>query len=343
MRIKSTSILFLFLILTLLLGACGSQETPAPTPTLEPTPTVVPTATQSIPLVILVVPADMDPALSNSYQAVVYELAQAAGYRFQVRNSLTAADLEPSLKVVVALPPDPGIVALAAAAPQTLFLAVNIPGVTAVGNISVVTTQARPDMVGFLFGYISAMVTSEDDSRIGMIVPQGDQGAQVAFAAFKNGMIYFCGLCPKAYYYFDIYGNSLDYPQYLEIAADEKIENYPAYANLMRDKKVAMAYVYPPLATPELMNALGSLGIITITDTTPNPRPIYFTASLPANLPEGIKLAWADLLAGRGGVTYQSPFALADIDPNILSEGRQQLAQQILAELLAGRISPLAP
>lgn len=343
MRIKPTPILILFLILTLLLSSCGSQETPAPTPTIPTPPTIEPTATQSVPLAILVVPVDMDPALSNAYQSAVYELAQAAGYRFQVRNSLTPADPEPSLKIVVVVPPDPGIVTLAAAAPQTQFLAVNIPGVTAAGNISVVTSQARPDMVGFLFGYISAMITAEDDSRIGMVIPQGDQGAQMAFAAFRNGMTYYCGLCPKAYYYFDIYGNALDYPQVVEIAATEKLENYPAYANIVREKKVAMAYVYPPVATPELLNALGSLGIITISDTTPNPRPIYFAASLPANLPEAIKLAWADLLAGRGGITYQSPFALADIDPNILTPGRQQVAEQLLVELLAGRIAPLSP
>jgi hypothetical protein len=338
-RIKLTFILIPLLLLSLLLGSCGPKETPVPTETPTLIPTITPTATASVPLVILVVPADMDPAQSNLYQTTVYELAQAAGYRFQVRNTLTAADLEPSLKIVVVLPPDPGIVALAAAAPQAQFLAVNIPGVTPGGNVSVIGSQNRPDLVGFLFGYISAMITTEYDYRIGMILPQGDPAAQIAFAAFKNGMIYYCGSCPKTLYYFDIYGNSLEYPQVVEIPADEKKELYPAYGNLLTDKKVAMVYVYPTIATNELLAAIGTNGIISIGDVTPNPRPVYWTASLQPDVTKAIQAAWPDLLAGRGGLTFNPPFALTDVDPNILTPGKQQLAEQVLADLLAGRIN----
>lgn len=339
MRIKPTLLLFPLLILLLLLNSCGPKETPTPTATPTLTPTITPTATATVPLAVLVVPADMDQTQSNLYQTTVYNLAQAAGYRFQVRNTLTAADLEPSLKIVVAFAPDPGILALAAAAPQTQFLAVNIPGVIPSGNISLVGNQSRPDLVGFLFGYISAMITSEDDYRIGMITPQGDPSAQVAFAAFKNGMTYYCGLCPKNYYYFDIYGNALDYPQLVEIPADEKKEVYTAYANILNEKKVLMAYVFPSIATPELLSYLGSLGIITIGDSTPNPPPIYWTASLQPDITVAIQTAWADLLAGRGGLIINPPFALANTDPNILTPGKLQLVEQVLADLLAGRIS----
>ena len=343
MRIKPTIpplITFIpLLLLALLLGSCGPKETPTPTATPTIVPTVTPTATPTVPLAILVIPADMDPAQSNLYQTTVYDLAQAAGYRFQVRNTLSAADLEPALKVVVALPPDPGVMALAAAAPQAQFLAVNIPGVTPGGNISVVASQSRPDLAGFLFGYISAMITTEYDYRIGMILPQGDPAAQIAFAAFKNGMTYYCGLCPKTLYYFDIYGNALEYPQSVEIPADEKLELYPAYANLLGDKKVAMVYVYPSIATPELVSAIGNLGIISIGDVTPNPRPVYWTASLQPDIAKAIQTAWPDLLAGRGGLTITPPFVLADVDPNILTPGKQQLAEQVLADLLAGRIN----
>ena len=339
MRNKLTLIFIPLLLLSLLLGSCGTKETPVPTETPTLIPTITPTATASVPLVVLVVPADLDPTQSNLYQTAVYELAQAAGYRFQVRNTLTAADLEPSLKIVVVLPPDPGIVALAAAAPQAQFLAVNVPGVVPAGNVSVIGSQSRPDLVGFLFGYISAMITTEYDYRIGMMIPQGDPNAQVAFAAFRNGMIYYCGSCPKTLYYFDIYGNSLEYPQVVEIPADEKKELYPAYGNLLTDKKVAMVYVYPTIATNELLTTIGTNGVISIGDVTPNPRPVYWTASLQPDVAKAIQAAWPDLLAGRGGLTFNPPFALTDVDPNILTPGKQQLAEQVLADLLAGRIN----
>ncbi len=339
MRNNTNLLLVPLLLLSLLLGSCGPKAAPTPDAPPTPIPTVTPIATEAVPLAILVVPADMDPAQSNLYQAAVYELAQAAGYRFQVRNTLTAADLEPSLKIAVVLPPDPGLAALAAAAPQAQFLAVNVPGVAPGGNVSVIGSQNRPDLVGFLFGYISAMVAAEYDYRIGMIAPQGDPNAQAAFAAFRNGMIYFCGTCPKAYYYFDIYGNALEYPQLVEIPADEKLEHYPAYAQILKDKKVAMAYVFPSIVTTDLLTAIGVEGIITIGDVTPDPRPLYWTASLQPDAVKAIQAAWPDLLAGRGGQTFTPPFALTDVDPNILTPGKLQMVEQVLADLLAGRIN----
>ncbi len=338
--------LFLLLIVALALVSCGPTSTPVPTDTPSPVPTITPTATPTVPLVILVVPKDMDQAASNLYQSTVYNLAQAAGYRFQVRNTLSAADLEPSLKIVIVLPPDPGIVALAAAAPQTMFLAVDITGITATGNVSVVSTQARPDMVGFLFGYISAMLTPDWGYSIGMIIPQGDPNAQLAFAAFKNGMTYYCGLCPKTnpYAYMDEYGQLINYPQYIEIPSDEKPALYTAYADVLhRSKKVSMIYVYPTVATPDLLGYIGSLGLLSISDTTPDPRPVYYVASLHPDGAKAIQTAWADLLAGHAGVTYQAPLSLVDVDQTILTPGKQQQAQQVLDDLMAGRIAPITP
>jgi len=151
-------------------------------------------------------------------------------------------------------------------------------------------------------------------------------------------MEYFCGSCPQQFYYQNIYGDLL-YPQSVEIPADEKLELYPAYGNLLAEKKVAMVYVYPTIATNELLATIGTNGIPSIGDVTPDPRPLYWTASLQPDVAKAIQAAWPDLLAGRGGLTFNPPFALTDIDPNLLTPGKQQLAEQVLADLLAGRIN----
>ncbi len=331
------------LLIALLIGGCGPTPTPAPTEPPTPTSPPLPTATPEIPLAILVLPADMDAEQSQRYQSTVYELAQAAGYRFQVRNVFTTADLEPALKIVIVLPPDPGIAALAAAAPQTQFLAVNLPDVAPTSNLSVIGQPNRPEIVGFFLGYLSAMITSEYDYRIGMIALQGDPQAQIAFAAFRNGMVYYCGTCPKAYYYFDIYGNALDYPQLVEIPADEDLKLYPAYGRILKQKKVAMAYAHSSVATPDLLTTLGVEGIISTGETPPEPLPLYWAASLKPDFPAAIRLAWPDLLAGRGGQSISPPLKLTDVDPTLLPPGKQALAEQVLADLLAGRIAPLTP
>ena len=179
MRLKP----ILLIVLSLLLGACGTKATATPSvpPTDTPTPAPTLTPTPSNALAILVLPADMDKENSDLYQKTVYDLAEASGYRFQLRNSLSPAEVaDPTLKVVIALPPDPGIAALAAAAPQAQFLAINIPDLTAGGNLSVLSNKNDSDNAAFLAGYTAAMLTP--DYRIGMIIPKDNPEARRALS-----------------------------------------------------------------------------------------------------------------------------------------------------------------
>ncbi len=335
---RTLSLSFLGLMLVAILAACGGSTpdvTPTPIPTDTPVPTPTFTATPSTPLAILVLPADMDQAMSDLYQATVYDLAQQAGLRFQVRNTLSELDLEPALRVVVTLPPDPGpgLAALAAAAPQTQFLAINIPDLSAGGNISVLANTVQTDVVAFMAGYIGAMIT--DDYRIGMIYPDGNAEALSALDAYTNGRAYFCGIC-RPYYYLPY-----DFPQSIPIPAEEPPENYGGYAvYLIQQREVDFIYVYPDIATPELLAYIGSSGAVQVGSAPQSGLPLYWTASLSSDTIGAIQAAWPNLIAGQGGQAVQSPLRLADVDPNLLGPGKQAQAQQVLAELLVGRIAP---
>ena len=161
---------------------------PSDTPLVPPT--LTPTA--ATPLAILVLPADLDPETSNLYQTTVYELTQTSGLRFQVRNTLSAADLgEPGLNVVISLPPDPGIAALAAAAPQVQFLAINIPEVAAGSNISVLGSNSQTDVAAFLAGYTAALITDARSLRLESI---GDDPRSVGFPPHHPPMRGFLGV-----------------------------------------------------------------------------------------------------------------------------------------------------
>lgn len=332
MRIKFA--LFIMLV-ALLLNACGQKATEVPTviPTDTPIPLPTFTPTPSTPLAILVLPADMDPPASSLYQASVYNLAQQSGFRFQVRNSLIPSDLaDPTLKVVIALPPDPGVAALAPSAPQAQFLAVNIPNIAPGGNVSVLSPNAQVEIPAFLAGYTAAMLI--DDYRIGMIVPKDNPDAQRALKAFQDGMVYYCGLC-RPFYFLD-----WTFPVSIEIPADENEASYGAYANYLVDHKVEAIYVYPDLAKPDLLTYIGTIGALQIGITTPNSMPAGWVMTIQPDVIKAIELAWSNLAAGQGGVTVQSPLGLTDIDPALLSTGKQRLVKQVLEDLLAGRIVP---
>lgn len=335
---RTLTFTLLSLILIAILVACG-QSAPDATPTPIPTDTLIPTATftatPSTPLAILVMPSDLDPAIYDLYQTTVYDLAQQAGFRFQVRNTLTELDLEPGLRVVIALPPDPGpgIATLAAAAPQAQFLAINIPDVTAGGNISVLANNVQTDIVAFMAGYVGAMIT--DDYRIGMIYPDGNADALNALDAFTNGKTYYCGTCRPFYFL------PYDFPQSIPIPDTEPPENYGGYAvYLIQQREVDFIFVYPEIATTELLDYIGSAGAVQVGRSPEGGIPLYWAASLSPDVIGAIQAAWPNLVAGQGGQAVQSPLGLKDVDPDLLSPAKQAQAEQVLSDLLAGRISP---
>ncbi len=336
--------ILLVLMIATLLSACGSGTaaagTPSPAPTSTSTPRPVQSPTPVIPLAILIVPANMDQATSNLYQKTVYDLTQQSGMHFQVLNALTPKDLPPGVKVVMALPPDPGIAALAAAAPHAQFLAVDIPNITAGGNISVLAANTSVDIPAFLAGYTAAMITN--DYQIGMILPQGNSDAQKAMTAFKNGMIFYCGLCRPFLYPNFCITNVLTYcyPQFVQIPPSEDPSRYGGYANsLINTYSVNTIYVYPDLAVKSLMDYLGTTGVDLIGLSTPKPAPGGWVMTIRSDEIKAIQNAWPDLVAGKGGESVPSPLGIWDINPTNLSPGRQRLVQQTLDDLTAGRIS----
>lgn len=329
--------LTLLVVVGVVLGACGTNE---PVPTSTPVPTDTPVSPPTLtpipitPLAILVLPASLDPEISNLYQKTVYDLTQASGLRFQVRNSLSPADVsEPGLQVVIALPPDPGIAALAASAPNVQFLAINIPGIVVGGNVSALGGNSQTEIASFLAGYTAALLT--DDYRIGMLLPRDNNDAIRAFNAFANGRKYYCGLCRPFYYL------PWDFPQYLDISADEDKDNYDAYADiLILQYKVGTIYIHPDIYTADLVNYIGTTGVYMIGTISPEERPAGWVMTIQPDVIKAIQNAWPQLVAGQGGITVQSPLGLSDMDPTILSPGKQRLVQQTLNDLQAGFIAP---
>jgi hypothetical protein len=310
---------------------------PTNTPIIPPTLTATPT----IPLAVLVLPADLDPETSNLYQTTVYDLTQASGYRFQVRNAISEADLaEPGLKIVIALPPDPGIASLAVAAPQVQFLSINIPGIVAGGNISALGGESQTDIAAFLAGYTSALLT--DDYRIGMIMPKGSAGAQQAATTFRNGMIYHCGLCRPIFFPSFCLVENLQscYPQYVEIPTEEDPARYGPYADyLILQREVDTIFVHPDVANTDLLTYIGTTGALLIGTSTPQEQPGGWVMTIQPDVIKAIQSAWPQLVAGQGGVTVQSPLGLSDIDSSLLTPGKELDVREVLEKLQKGLIN----
>lgn len=336
-------ILFVFLS-ALLLGACNGAfpgirpsatpektETPFPTLTAPPPPTTTPLP----PLAILLAPSGSSQELVNELQPLLTDLAAQAGLRFQVRPSLSQDELKSGVKIVVALPPDPGLKDLSLAAPETQFMAVNIPGLEPSQNLSLVGAQGdQVDQMGFLAGYIAAEITQ--DWRVGVITEGNTEVGNKARLGFTNGVFYFCGLCRPVYPPFPQQG----YPLFYELTEGAGPADYQAALTFFNAWQVGTVYVYPGVATDQLYAALAQAGI-NIIGASPAPPNLkdHWVASIGAEGPaETVRSLWPDLLDGKGGANQDLKLVIQDVNPELLSPGRQHLAENMLSDLLAGYI-----
>ncbi len=329
-------ILPLILLASCALPGSSTRVTEVPTSTANPTASPSPT---SIPLVILVVPADMPQAESDQYQTLVYNLAQTNGMRFQVRNVLSSADLTSegsALKVVVALPPDPGFAALTVAAPGVQFLAIGIPGLAEAPNLSSIGGTGLPvDQQAFLAGYIAGMVAPE--WRVGILSQKDTPSGDEAVLAFSNGYHFYCGDCFNPNFTMGFHHG--EYPIIVRIPTDAPASDYTGYANLLIQNSVRVAYLFPDIATPDIISYMAQNGVNLISQTLPREdiRPNW-VASIQPDLTSALQRIFPDLVAGKGDQVAPTPLSLTDVNPDLLSDAKLRLVQDILTGLQNGTI-----
>ncbi len=340
MQRKPAYIALSLLLVFTFLSSCALPGRQSATPvatTLPPTAEASPTT--AAPLVILVLPADMDRTESDRYQTLVYDLAQANGLRFQVRNSLTPEEVAfegVALQVVIILPPDPGLAALTAAAPGVQFLAVGIPDLAPAANLTTVGATGIPvDQQAFLAGYIAGMVAPE--YRTGILYQKDTPGGTAAHTAFENGYHYYCGDCFNPNFSAP-FAHGM-YPIPVGIPTDAPERDYNGHADLLIHNLVKVAYVYPPVATLGVLTYMAQNNVLLISQDLPSEdvRPMW-VASIQPDLISALQNIFPELLAGRGGQIVPTPLLLADVNPDILTDAKLRLVKEVLDGLQNGTI-----
>ncbi|MCI0520393.1 MAG: hypothetical protein L0Z70_09080, partial [Chloroflexi bacterium] len=281
---------------------------------------------------VLLAPAG-DPA-SAAMQELLGGLAAEAGLRLLTLPTITAAELA-DVQVVVALPPDPGLAQLAAAAPQTQFLAVGIAGVQPAGNVSVIAASpGGADQIAFLAGFTAASIS--EDWHTGVLYASGDEASKAAGQAFARGTRYFCGLCLPVHPPYPDYG----YPIALELSPTATPAEWQPLLTFLASWQVETLFVDPALTQEALLADLAESSFNLI--LTVPPQPAWrgnWVATLGASDPLlVIPEVWAKLLQGEGGQQVSLPPGFAAVNPDLLSPGRQRLAEELLADLLAGLV-----
>jgi hypothetical protein len=332
--------LLAFFIVSALLAGCRGAPAEQPTPeapTIAPAtaiPTEAPTAAPLPGVILLVAGAETDAGLLNAAQTRLNELAQSAGLSLETRPDLQPGDLKPEWKVVVFLTPPANLQDLLNAAPQTQFVVASESDLGPAGNLSVV--RLRPENQAFMAGYASVVIAN--DWRAAGLLPLDEPLGTLKSTAFVKGGQYFCGLCNS--YYSPI----VRFPIFSQLPKGSAPEQWLAAADELNQSYIFLYYISPEAASVDLMYTLATRGVFLVGGQTPpdEVRSLY-AATIRYNLADALSSLWPAVNSGQGGQNVEAGLELADINPDILTPGKQMLIEQTLADLQAGLVYPLDP
>ena len=335
----------IFLVFILLSVAAITTSCAKQTPTLEiplitetlPTEVILETEapTKVIPArVILVAPQGTDLQLLTGVQELLSSLSRDAGLVFVTQEMLTNEPWREPVSIVIVMDGVPNLTELVNAHPDVQFLSLQDPGSLQAPNLSTISRSTEDlQKQAFIAGYLAAVVTP--DYRVGVLAT-GENLGQIASDSFFIGAQYFCGLCNSRF------GPIEYYPKLAIVSDPASAQSWQAAADLLLSRAVTTVYIQSEVINPDLVNYLFENNVKVISPV----RMSEFTANenwlVTINfdpLP-GIQMLFPDLVSGKGGLSAESRIVLIDTDSGSISEGRMDLIQKTLDELLNGYIKP---
>jgi hypothetical protein len=285
-------------------------------------------------LILFLRPGDADPALADPIEAFLSQAAQAGGMRWQVRPTLAASDMPDEVRLLVILPgaglDAAAITPMISAVARAQILVVGVPGLDPAANLTTVQLgNDRPDQLGFIAGFIAAMITP--DYRSGMVGVVENIPAKAAYKGFLNGDTYYCGLCLQSYPPF------YNYPLYVEALAGAAGTEWWGNGEFLKDHQAETVFIYPGAGDDAMLRQLAEGGIHLIGTSLPSEdlRPNWVASLRTDPLPTILALI-PQLLDGQGGQVITVPLQITDVNAELLSPGRLRYANEVLADLLAG-------
>ena len=337
--------LYWFLIIVFVLAGCGgkgesqtSQEALAATDTPGPADTPVHTPTPLSPVGVLLTPPGSDQAVIDAINGLIGEYIKESGLRYQVLSNLTESDFQTeNYQVVVVLPPFPDLDVLVRLAPETRFLAIGFNNLDPQDNLSVLRSGGGDyDIQGFIAGYIAAMITT--DWRVGALSVQENPDALAARDGFRVGVKYYCGLCNPKY---APTGINYLYPKYIDLNVDATDLEISANVDFLVDRAVNTFYIVPGVGTEQIYRMLVAYqkNIIGAGSDFREEYQDFWVVSLEYDLIAALKEFWPLFLDTEFGIEYTPPLLLTDINYDLLSEGKVNMAEAILEEVSNGYIN----
>ena len=337
------NIIYWLLIGVFILAGCNTGgetgEVVDPEVLATPLPSDLPIDTPTVltPVGVLLTPPGSDQQLVTELNPIIGNYIRDQGLRYQVLPDLTASDFErDEFRIVVILPPYPGISELARNFPDTKFLAVGFNDLEPGNNLSILRSGGGEyDIQGFIAGYIAAMITT--DWRVGALSVQENYDALAARDGFRVGVKYYCGLCNPKY---APTGINYMYPKYIDLPVDASETDINFNLDFLIDRAVNTFYIVPGVGNQNIYRSLVGYQKLIIGSGVDYKEEYhdYWVVSLEYDLLSALNEIWPVFLSAETGFVESPPLLLTDINYDLLSEGKIILVEKILQEVTEGFI-----
>lgn len=340
MAMAKRFLIFIFVVAVILAGCGGGSPSVVETQTevfptsipatMEPSPTDIPPANK----VLFATGSQLPDPEIQIILSTLQEMAAADGLIFEAVPALTPALITLDVKIAVTLPPDPGIADLSSRYPSISFVSVAVPGIQPSGNLYVAGSEgSHPEWDAFIAGYIAAVIT--EDWRGGVMTQAGTNEGLLAGDAFVNGMRFFCGLCQKKVSPFNYD------PPVIQMNPATSMAEWQPYADALIATRTKTAYIYPGIANPEMMAYLAQNGVKLIGSQPPQESfRSEWVATVTSDYSSGLLNIWQGINTGATGFSVPVNLKLSDIDPNLITDGKIRLINEVITTLTSGAISP---
>ena len=330
------------LVIFLASGCTGQDGLVSPSPSAEisveaATATLPPVEDTATPepepvRVVLVGSQETTPQFFAQAQLVLNELAASAGLAFEVHSTAGELNLNNSSGVVVFLETPPDLEALVSASSGVHFVVISAQDRAPAENLSVV--RLHPDREAFLAGYLTTLIAP--DWRAGALLPSDSAIGADLSVAFQNGGWYLCGICATQF------APYTSFPIVAAMPANSDAASWQYGMQELEKLVTYTLYVAPEAASMEVFALLAGKGIVLVGGQTP-PQEILplWAATVTQDVAQPLRQVFAGAISGQAGRLVDATLMVTDVNPELYSEGRQRLVNELIPALEDGSVFTL--
>jgi hypothetical protein len=271
-------------------------------------------------------------------------LSNQAGLTLEQRSDLQTGDLGSDIKVIVFVSNPANLNELLGSAGNIQFVVISDQDIAASTNLTVI--RLHPEFSLFIAGYIAEMLST--DWRAAGLIPSDIPQSDLLQQTFQNGGRYWCGTCSEDYPPY------ADFPLVAALPAASDANTWKVAVDQLEVNRIYTMVAWDLMDTPEVLQYISVLSVYTEQGPFIHPillgnqvpqdvfRPSWAVTLIP-DIATPLQAAWADLMAGKGGRTFNAGVKMTEVNESLFGIGKQRLADETIQKLVLGLIVPTNP